>query len=169
MSTESSNLEKSNEKITSSSSPEEVVDFLSKRIKLSDEVIQKLKSEAISGDILLSLDDEDYKLLGIKLGPKKKIKKYLDENKGDFSEKEFDIKLSINSTKEEVKDFLEKSLGITEDVDLDGKSLLDLRDDDIENLGLNIGKKIRLKKYLKYLNNIKQKNPEKVEEQKEKE
>ena len=169
MSTESSNLEKSNEKITSSSSPEEVVDFLSKRIKLSDEVIQKLKSEAISGDILLSLDDEDYKLLGIKLGPKKKIKKYLDENKSDFPEKEFDIILSINSTKEEVKDFLEKSLGITEDVDLDGKSLLDLRDDDIENLGLNIGKKIRLKKYLKYLNNIKQKNPEKVEEQKEKE
>ena len=165
MSTESSNLEKSKEKITSSSSPEEVVDFLSKRIKLSDEVIQKLKSEAISGDILLSLDDEDYKLLGIKLGPKKKIKKYLDENKSDFPEKEFDIILSINSTKEEVKDFLEKSLGITEDVDLDGKSLLDLRDDDIENLGLNIGKKIRLKKYLKYLNNIKQKNPEKVEEQ----
>ena len=33
-------------------------------------------------------------------------------------------------------------------IELDGKSLLNLKDEDIENLGLNIGKKTRLKKYL---------------------
>ena len=160
--------EKSKEKITSSSSPEEIADFLSKRFKLSEEIIQNLKSQSISGDILPSLNDEEFKLLGFKLGPMKKVKKYLSENKNDFPEKEFEKKININSTKEEAKDILNKYIGIEEDIDLDGKSLLNLSKDDIEKIGLNIGNKIKLKKYLEYLNSIKKENLEKEKELNEK-
>ena len=168
MSTQYSVEEKSKEKITSSSSPEEIADFLSKRFKLSEEIIQNLKSQSISGDILPSLNDEEFKLLGFKLGPMKKVKKYLSENKNDFPEKEFEKKININSTKEEAKDILNKYIGIEEDIDLDGKSLLNLSKDDIEKIGLNIGNKIKLKKYLEYLNSIKKENLEKEKELNEK-
>ena len=79
--------------------------------------------------------------MGLKLGPRKKIKKYLEENKSDFPEKEIELKININLTEEEIKDFSENNFGINEDLQLDGKGLLDVTNDDIEEFGLNLGKK----------------------------
>ena len=167
MSEQSSKSKEAEEKITSSSSPEEVADFFSQKLKISEKVQQNIKAQEISGDILLSLDDKELESLELKLGPRKKVKKYLEENKSDFPEKKIDIKINKNSTEEEVKDFLEKYFGIKEDMGLDGKTLLELTDDDIEEFGLNLGKKKRLKKYLEFFKSLKEE--EKEEENKKEE
>jgi len=169
MSEQSSKPKKAEEKITSASSPEEIADFFSKTLKISEKVQLNIKKEEISGDILLSLDDKELESLELKLGPRKRVKKYLEENKSDFPEKEIDVKINIKSTEEEVKNFLEKYFGIKEDLGLDGKTLLELTNDDIGELGLKLGKKKRLIKYLKYFKSLKveeKKEEEKKEEEK---
>ena len=158
----------SEDKITSSSSPEEVAKCFAEKLKISQEVQENIIKQEISGDILLSLEDAELKSLGLKLGPMKKVKKYLSENKNDFIEKDIEIKIDINSTKAEVKEFLEKYIGMDEDYDLDGKELLELSNDDIESIGLNLEKKKKFEKYLKYFQSIKTENKEyKKEEPKE--
>ena len=158
----------SEDKITSSSSPEEVAKCFAEKLKISQEVQENIIKQEISGDILLSLEDAELKSLGLKLGPMKKVKKYLSENKNDFIEKDIEIKIDINSTKAEVKEFLEKYIGMDEDYDLNGKELLELSNDDIESIGLNLGKKKKFEKYLKYFKSIKTENKEdKKEEPKE--
>ena len=160
----SSKSTQSKPKATSSSLPEELSSFFGDKYKFSAEVQENIKKQEISGDILLSLNDTDFKALGLKLGPIKKLKKYISENKSDFPEKEIDIKITKNSTKEEVKEFLENIIGIKEGMDLDGKSLLELKNEDIIKLGLTLGKRKKLEKYLKYFNSLK---PEEKEEEKE--
>ena len=121
MSKQTSKAKTSEKKINSSSSPEEVASFFGKEIKIYQEEQNIIKKQELSGDILHSLEEEDYKKVNIKLGPKKKIQKYLSENKADFPEKEIDVKLSENSTQEEVRDFLEKYIGIEKRYGIKGK------------------------------------------------
>ena len=149
------------EKITSSSTPEELSNFfLQDKFKFSKEIVNNIIKQEISGDILPSLEDPDFLSLGIKLGPKKKIQKYLKENKANFPESKYDVIIRSKSTKEEVKDFFDKYLGFKEDLDLDGKDLLELDKDDIENIGLVLGKRKKLENYLKYFKSIKQEEKE---------
>ena len=169
MSKQTSKAKTSEKKINSSSSPEEVASFFGKEIKIYQEEQNIIKKQELSGDILLSLEAEDYRKLGIKLGPKKKIQKYLSENKADFPEKEIDVKLSENSTQEEVRDFLEKYIGIEKDMELKGKDLLELTFDQIDKLELSYGKKKKLEKYIKYFNSIKSEKTELAEEKKKEE
>ena len=156
------------DKINSSSSPEEIAVFFSNKLKISKEVQEIIKKQEISGDILLLIEEDDYKPLGIKLGPKKKIQKYLEQNKEDFKRKEIDIdvKININTTKEEVKSFLEQYIGIKEDMDLDGKNLLELTKEEIGKLEMSFGKKKLLEKFVKYFNNKRDDNLDKKDENK---
>jgi hypothetical protein len=127
-------------------------------------VIDNVKKQEISGDILTSLEEADFASLGIKLGPRKKIQKYIKENKANFPEKKIDVIISKKSTKEEVNDFFDKYLGIKDDMNLDGKSLLELSKEDIGKMEIVLGKKKKLEKYVKYFNSIKQEEEEKKEE-----
>jgi hypothetical protein len=105
--------------------------------------------------------------LGIKLGPRKKIQKYIKENKANFPEKKIDVIISKKSTKEEVNDFFDKYLGIKDDMNLDGKSLLELNKEDIRKMNLVLGKKKKLENYVKYFNSIKQEEEKEEKEKKE--
>ena len=164
-----SKASQSKDKITSSSSSEEVSKFFTKKYNITKEVQENIIKQEISGDILLSLEDADFKSLGLKLGPMKKIKKYLSDNPNDFPEIKIEVKIDVNSTQDDVKDFLDKYIGINEDLDLNGKELLELTNKDIKSIGLNLGKQKKLEKYLKYFNSIKSENKvEKKEEKKEK-
>ena len=164
-----SKVSQSKDKITSSSSSEEVSKFFTKKYNITKEVQENIIKQEITGDILLSLEDADFKSLGLKLGPMKKIKKYLSDNPNDFPEIKIEVKIDVNSTKDDVKDFLDKYIGINEDLDLNGKELLELTNKDIKSIGLNLGKQKKLEKYLKYFNSIKSENKEeKKEEKKEK-
>ena len=127
--------------ITCSSTKEEVSSFLSSKFKLSKEIQENLIKEGISGDILVDLEDGDFKKMGLKIGPIKKISKYIKDNKANFKEKKIEEKIDAISTAEEVKNFFEKCIEFKGDIDFDGKKLLELNQEDISKLGLNLGQR----------------------------
>ena len=56
------------------SSCEEVSNYFFNNFEISEEVKNNLIKESISGDILLDIPKQDFKLFGIKTGPSLKIK-----------------------------------------------------------------------------------------------
>ena len=68
-----------NKNITSNSSKEEIAEFLKSKFNISKQSQNNIIKEDISGDILLSLTDKEFKSLDLKIGPIKKITKYLSE------------------------------------------------------------------------------------------
>ena len=137
--------------LSETSSKEKVADYLSVTFQLGDEIKNILMNEYISGDILTSLSDEDFKELGIKLGKRKKIMKFIEDNKSKFKKKEINEKLTINSTKEEVKSFFEKCIEFKGDLNsLNGKGLLELTEERMKSLGLKLGQRKRLIKYINF-------------------
>ena len=156
--------------ITSNSSKEEIAEFLVSKFKVSEQVKNNIIKEDISGDILQSLSDKELKFLDLKIGPIKKITKYLSENKANFPEKKISEKIDKNSSIEEVNKFLKEYIGYTGDEEFDGKKLLDIDKDNIPKMGLNLGQRKKLEKYINYFNsNTKEENiVEKKDEQEKK-
>ena len=151
--------------ISEESSAEEVADYLSKNKKISDDVKKNFIKEGITGDILFDLSDNEFKLLGLKLGPIKKLRKFLDDNKDKFKEKEYKENITIISKPEEVKQFFDKCLNFKENLDnLDGKKLLELNDEGMVKLGLNLGQRKRSLKYIEYFKTLKVEIPQEEEE-----
>ena len=147
------------------STKEDVVDYLSKKWKLKENVKNLLLSEFISGDILPSITEEDLENLGIKIGPKKNIMKTIEASKSQFKTKELTEKITAKSTKEEVKSFFERCLEFKGDLNsLDGNGLLNLEEEEMKKMGLKLGQRKRLIKYIEYFKTIKETNPEEEEE-----
>ena len=138
------------EEITSESSKEQVGEFFLKKFKLKKIIKENIIKEDISGDILLDLNDIDFKYLGLKIENIKKIKNYLLTNSKKFTNKNINIKIDQTSTEEDVKNFFEKYIGFKKQLNnIDGKTLLNFTSQNISNIGLNIGQTKRLEKYLK--------------------
>ena len=138
--------------VSSSSTKEEVSSFLSYKYQIEKRVQDNIIKEDISGDILLDLADEDFKKIGLKKELIKKIKNYLGQIKANFPEKKIEPTINTSSTIEEVKGFFEKNIGFKIESELDGKKLLELNDKDFQNLGLSIGQRKKLEKYINYFN-----------------
>ena len=154
--------------ITSNSSKEEIAEFFKSKFKISEQSCNSIIKEDISGDILLSLSDKEFKTLDLKIGPIKKITKYLSENKAYFPEKEINENLDINSSAEEVKNFLKEFIGYTGDKKFDGKKLLEIDKENMLKMGLNLGQRKRLEKYINYFKSTtKEKKVSKNEDRKE--
>ena len=113
--------------LSENSTKEEVSDFFVKNFKISEQIKNNFIKEDISGDILLDISDQEFKFLGIKIGPLKKVQRYLGENKKNFKEKEIKEIITLNSNSEEVKIFFEKCLNFKKNLgNLDGKGLIEL-------------------------------------------
>ena len=140
--------------IDSDSSKEEVVEFFKNNFKISEDISNKFLNEYISGDILQNLSDEELKYLGLKDNDIIQWHSYYDKNKDKFKEDEIIIKITLSSTYEEVKIFLETYLNIKEDLNIiSGKKLLELTEEDMKKLGMKLGQR---KKLIKYNNKFKQ-------------
>ena len=148
------------ENITSSSTKEEISNFLGSKFKISKEIQTKMIEEDISGDILLNVEESELKKLGFKIGPIKKVKKFLSDNKSYFPEIKLEAKIDKSSNVEEVKTFFENCLNFKGDINLDGTKLLELNKDDILKMGLNLGQRKKLEKYIKYFKDIQSKKEE---------
>ena len=150
--------------ISSDSTCEEVAETLITNCKLKEEDKNKFIKEGISGDVLLDilLDCEDYqKTFQFKLGSFQKIRKYLEENKEKLKVKEINENISIK-TEEDIKIFFEKFIGFKENLKgIKGENeLKQLKKEDMEKLGLNLGQRIKLTRYINYFNSLKQKEKE---------
>ena len=147
--------------ITFKSTKEEVANYFLTLCKFGEETKNNFIKEDISGDILLDLDDTDFKKLNLKLGQMKKIKKYIEENKENLIKKEIKEVISIYSSPEEVSAFFESSLNFKESLNkLDGKGLLELNNEEIEKLGLNLGQKKKLVKFIQHFKTLKVEPPQ---------
>jgi len=116
---------------------------------------KNLINEDICGDVLLDLEDKDFKSLKIRTGTNIKIKIFLRENQDKFKEKTISEKITSKSSKEEVANFFGRCLNYKGELNLDGKSLIELNEEKIEKLGLNMGQKKRIIKYIKYFRTLK--------------
>ena len=140
----------SNIEITSSSTKEEISAFFSTRFKTPKDLQDNLIKEDISGDILFDIQEDELKKLGFKIGPIKKIKKYLSDNKKNFPEIKIDDEtIDSTSTPEMVRNFFDNRLGYKGDLAIDGKQLLEMNKEDIAKMGLNLGQRKKLEKYIK--------------------
>ena len=145
---------------------EEVAEYFLKNYKITEEAKNNIIKEDISGDILLNINDADYKYLKIKIGQYKKIQKYLEKNKDNFKEKEIKEVITVKSKPEEIKNFFERCLNFKGNLnDLDGKGLIDLDEEGMKKLGLNLGQRKKLPKYIEYFKTLKIEEPPKEEEE----
>ena len=150
--------------ITFESTKEEVAEYFAKLCKFGDDVKKNFIENDISGEILLDLNDSDFKKLKAKLGHIKKIQKSIEENKEKLVKKEIKEVISIYSTSEQVAEFFEVSLNFKGDLqNLNGKELLELTEEKIEALGLNLGQKKKLIKFIEYFKTLKIEPPKEIE------
>ena len=132
-------------KITKESNYEEVAIFLKLTFGISDDDIQYL---GLKGDTFLTTTEEEIDDLEISEEQKTLWKNYLKEqNSKNISN------ITEESSKEEVKIFLKNELSFSvssfQNIDFDGKGLLQLKESQIKDLDIKKEEKIRLINYLK--------------------
>ena len=130
--------------LTIESTKEQVAHFFKENYGLSEEIINNILKEDISGEVLNKLKDEDYKSLGIRFGPKKNIKNYLMQNKNNFFEKPIQKNIETFSSNEEIKKFFSNYLNFKKEINIDANQLFNLSKDDMKKFGLNLGQRIKL-------------------------
>ncbi len=143
--------------ITIDSTKEEVANFLKSKfqaLRNIEKIADKIIKENITGETLLDLDLDIYKELGVTMPKplKNKIDKYLEENLDKFKRKPIEITVGFNSKNEEIKNFFKNYLlyeGRNID-NLNGKKMLELSLEEMKNIGLNIGQRIKLNNYNLY-------------------
>jgi len=142
------------QKISFNSTKEEVSQFFVNNYYITEKVMKNMIKENITGDTLIYLEDDDYSFLEISPDIKDKIKNYLESNKNNFVEKSIEILIDFDSNKNEVIKFCEKYLSFKGELndDIDGKKFLQLSEQEMKNLGLNLGQRKKLLKYIKYSN-----------------
>ena len=151
-------------KISANSTCEQVAEDLFMNLKLKEEDKKIFIKEGISGDILYMLDiDHIKKELKFKPILANKIKKYLEENKEKFKPKEISENIPIKN-EEEIKAFFEKFIGYKDNLDsIKGENdLRQLKTEDMVKLGLNLGQRIKLVRYINYFNSLKEKKEIKI-------
>ena len=144
--------------ISIKSTKEEVAEFFKNIYRVREDISNNFIKEYISGDILPILSDSDLKSLGLKLGPLKKWKNYYYENLDKFKEEEIFEEISLDSSSEEVKKFLENYLDFKENYNLNGEILFELCEEDMKKLGMKLGQRKKLIKYIKQINMNKNKS-----------
>ena len=141
---------------SSKSLKEEVVVFFESKFSLNQDISNKFINEYITGDILPNLSFNDFKFLGLNLETIINWNKYYDENEDNFDIDEIKEEISYKATSEEVKHFFESYLDFKENINnLNGQMLLDLNEESMKQLGMKLGQRKRLTKYINYLNKMK--------------
>lgn len=150
--------EKENElRLSNKSSKDEIAKYLKENLQFSD---QSITTElALDGESLFLLVEEDINDFEIKEEEKQKLKELLKQIKNPKKL----IQIDLKSNKEEILNFLKKSLEFSENSldifkelnDFDAQYLFSLEDDEIDEINLTNEEKSRLKDFL---NKEKEKN-----------
>jgi len=141
-----------NKEITEESPKEDVAEFCKYRLGFQDDALKIIINEFLSGDVLPFITEQELKEIGFNLNCRSKILKYVKKNKEKFNDIKFNEKISFNTTKEEMKKFLEKNLDFKDgENEIDGKGLIKLKLEDMKNLGLKLGQRKRLRNIQKQI------------------
>ena len=150
--------------ITIDSTKEEVADYFIKNFKFSSFNRDILIKEDISGEVLpqlCQLTQKDFiEVLSSKETKTKaltliKLKQYLEKNKDKFKEKEIKEVITADSQPEEIKNFFDKCLNYQKELNgLNGKDLIDLNEEKMKQLGLNLGQRLKLIKYINHFKTL---------------
>ena len=150
---EDNKIEQEEIKLERSCNTEALCQFLKKKLQLSDETIEYIKSEEFDGESFLTLPDEDIKSFeGISESEKEKIIVFLKEFNTEKEKSE--LKIDNKSSKEDIVKFLKDKLNFSDntlkDWKEDGKTLFSLTETDIDKLTkITTEEKDKLKKFLK--------------------
>ena len=139
------------------STKEEVAEFFVKKFKFPESSKDILIKEDISGDVLMQLTETDFTdTFKAKINSFVRLQKYLEENEDKFKENEIKEVITSNSKPEEIKFFFEKCLNFKQNLnELNGKELIELDIQKMIKLGLNLGQRLKLVKYINYFKTIK--------------
>ena len=149
--------------ISKDSTPEEIVNHLSQILNIDEKNLNILIKENISGDILSLLESKDFKELGIETDLQKKIQEHINKNIEHFTLINEDIKININSNENDVKIFFEKYLNFRNDIgNINGKNLFSLTEQEMKNMGLNLGQRKKLNMIIEHIKKAEQKLPSKI-------
>ena len=96
--------------LSEESTKEEVAEYLLKNCKLDEKTKTVLINEDISGDIILDIQDAEFKSIGIKIGTLKKIKKALEPVKDKIKKKNLKIIFQKFQNQKKLKAFLKDVL-----------------------------------------------------------
>ena len=134
---EKTKIEQEEIKLERSCNTEALCQFLKKKLQLSDETIEYIKSEEFDGESFLTLPDEDIKSFeGISESEKEKIIVFLKEFNTEKEKSE--LKIDNKSSKEDIVKFLKDKLNFSDntlkDWKEDGKTLFSLTETDIDKL-----------------------------------
>ena len=148
--------------ISSDSTCEEVANFFYKEYGISEESKNSLIKESISGEILLDIPQNDFKLFGIKGKFLVKIFKYIKENSDKLKQKEINENLSLISNEKNIELFMKKYINYKGSFSkFNLKHFLELKEEEMKNLGLNYGQRKKLIKYIDYFNALEKEKSEK--------
>ena len=137
------------EKIISNSSVGEIRNFFEKYLEFKGEL------NNLDGKGLLELTEERMKVLGLKFGQRKRLIKYIRCFKIlELADKEDKVLINKKSSSEEVSKFLRLKLNFSQDsidiLELDGESLFDLIEEDINDVTeITEKEKENLKKFIR--------------------
>ena len=137
-------------KLYSTSNKEEVKDFFEKYLEFKGEL------NSLDGKGLLELNEDNMKSLGLKYGQRKRLIKYIEYFKTLKApvEQIEEPSISRKSSEEEVSKFLQLrfkfSQEFTEELGLDGETLFDLKDEEIDEFkDVSPDQKENLKKFIR--------------------
>ena len=125
----------------------------------------KEKAQNINGKIMINLTEEEMKKLGMNLGQRKKLIRYINQLKQNEINSD-KINITRESSEEEISKFLKEKLNfdqeIIDDLELDGEALFELEDEEIDEIDLTNDQKERLKRFLKENKNINKKQEDNI-------
>ena len=145
------------------STKEEVSEYFVKNFKFPESATEILIKEDISGSVLPQLSQLKQKEFLEIFSAKEKvsgvsyqrIKNYLRNNEDKFKEKEIKEVILAHSDSNEVKNFFDKYLNFQKELNgLNGKSLIELDEPKMIQLGLNLGQRLKLKKYIEHFKSL---------------
>ena len=139
------------------STEENVAEYLCSKYNISEEAKSKIIQENIDGEVFFDLNQKDMIMsLKIPLNISKNIYNFLVDNKGKFQEKVINFKITSNSNSEDVKLFFQEYIGFNGKLnDLNGYQLLLLNEERTKKMGLNLGQRKKLMKYINYFKTLK--------------
>ena len=145
------------------STKEEVAEYFVKNFKLPECNKEIIINEDISGDTLLQLSKLTAEPFLKILSGKEKTKavcrtrftNFLEKNKDKFQPKEIKEVIISTSGPEKVKDFFDKCLNFQKDLKgLNGKDLIELNEEKMIQLGLNLGQRFKLTRYIEHFKTL---------------